>query len=167
MFIKFKNLLIVIFSLVIFSGCGTVAIYNAQNNLIPAEKQLSEDKIFEAIKIGALSRSWMVKKIDNGLVEAKINVRNKHFAVVHITYDSNSYSINYVSSENLKSDGESIHGKYNSWIINLKNAIDYQLLNIEEDAVTSPEENTTLKKETSSEKILEKKEESSTEGSWR
>uniref|UniRef100_UPI004048B0FD hypothetical protein n=1 Tax=Aliarcobacter sp. TaxID=2321116 RepID=UPI004048B0FD len=164
--IKIKTYLLVLVSLVLFSGCGTVAIYNSQNNLIPAEKQLSEEKVFEAIKIGALSRAWIPKKIDDGLVEAKINVRNKHFAVVHIRYNSSTYSINYVSSENLKSDGETIHNKYNSWVINLKNAIDYQLLNMEEDTSTVSE-NTTSKDETPAEERLEKKEFNSTEGTWR
>jgi len=48
-------------------------------------------------------------------------------AKVAITYNTNSYKIDYVDSENMKYNGTSIHKKYNSWVHNLENEIDKNL----------------------------------------
>ena len=47
----------------------------------------------------------------------------RHVAVVAITYDAKSFSINYVSSQNLLQKGGQIHKSYNRWIRNLEGAI--------------------------------------------
>ena len=47
----------------------------------------------------------------------------KHVAAVAITYDAKSFSINYVSSQNLLQKGGQIHKSYNRWIRNLEGAI--------------------------------------------
>ena len=57
-----------------------------------------------------------------GLVRGTLNLRT-HQAVVDIPYDTQRFSIRYVSSSNLDYDGRVIHRNYNSWVQNLQNAI--------------------------------------------
>ena len=52
-----------------------------------------------------------------------------HVAIVDVTYDTSTYSIQYVDSTNLnynESKG-TIHKNYNGWIQNLENAIQREL----------------------------------------
>jgi hypothetical protein len=57
-----------------------------------------------------------------GLMRGMLNLRT-HQAVVDIPYDTQRFSIRYVSSSNLDYDGNAIHRNYNSWVQNLQNAI--------------------------------------------
>lgn len=63
-----------------------------------------------------------------GKIQASINVRGKHSAEVEIDYDSNRYTIRYLTSENLmhSEDGE-IHKAYNGWVIKLDRTIRQEL----------------------------------------
>jgi hypothetical protein len=54
----------------------------------------------------------------------------RHQAVVEILFDTESYSITYLDSTNLKYDGAEIHQNYNSWVRNLSNAIYAQISSI-------------------------------------
>lgn len=117
--------------LLVLTGCGQQPILNIAENPIEVKQGTSSDAIYKAIKTAGLSKGWMVKKIVDGEAEATLNIR-VHQAVVRINYDDKGYSITYVSSINLKSDGKVIHSNYNGWIGYLKHAIDVQISGLAE-----------------------------------
>jgi len=124
---------ILLVGVLFMTGCRSTAVYNVVEAPLPMTKKVSNDKIFKAIKAAGRSLGWNVKKIKNGEAKASINVRGKHTAVVKITYNQKNYSINYVNSQNLKYDAEknTIHKNYNSWVMNLDRAIQFELDAIE------------------------------------
>ena len=110
----------------LLTGCRTAAIYNVDKS--PIEKGMSSDKVYKAIKVAGNSKGWIITKVNSGLAMGKLNAR-KHQAIVEIPYTSNSFSIKYKNSLNLKYDAQAgqIHSNYNGWIQNLENAINFQL----------------------------------------
>ena len=125
-----KNILkvgaLLIFGSLIITGCGTGKIYNVPQHKI--SKQKSSETVYQAIKSGGQSLGWQVHKIKPGVAQAKLYLRT-HVAVVRINYTSSTYSIHYVSSQNLNYDAgeQTIHTNYNGWIQNLEKAIDVRL----------------------------------------
>ena len=90
-------------------------------------KTLSTDEVKKAILRAGGTLGWQMNADTPGKITGKVNVRNKHQAVVEIPYSSKSYSINYKSSANLdESDGQ-IHNNYNTWVQNLAKGINAQL----------------------------------------
>ena len=89
----------------------------------------SLDDVQAAIIKGCKARKWMPVLDREGLIRAKINVRNKHFAEIRIPFSARHYSIIYVSSENLdySERQQRIHKNYNAWVIKLSQTIDQQL----------------------------------------
>jgi hypothetical protein len=91
---------------------------------------LPADKVEAAIYQGCSVRHWMPSKVRDGLIQATIYQRN-HVAVVDITYDSDSFQVTYVRSENLRYknvDGQQrIHEGYNKWVKNLVGDIEVAL----------------------------------------
>lgn len=113
-------------SLLFMSGCGKkVPVQNYQGVAIPASN-LSEDKIEQAIIRGGSSLGWVMQKVSPGNIQATLNLRT-HQAIVNINYTDTIYSIQYVSSVNLKYKDGKIHRNYNSWIRNLTTAINREL----------------------------------------
>ena len=110
----------------LLTGCRTAAIYNVDNS--PIEQGMSSDRVYKAIKAAGNSKGWIITKVNSGLAMGKLNAR-KHQAIVEIPYTSNSFSIKYKNSLNLKHDAQTgqIHSNYNGWIQNLENAINFQL----------------------------------------
>ncbi|QKJ21572.1 hypothetical protein [Poseidonibacter lekithochrous] len=115
--------------LFVLTGCTTLAIQNVEKAPVISEKKLSATQVKNIIKKSGEKIGWRFKEIAPGKMMGIINVRNKHTAAIDIKYDKNSYSINYKKSTNLKynAENQTIHKAYNSWITNLKNAIDFEL----------------------------------------
>lgn len=114
-----------------FTGCRTASILNVPGQSVVAlstEKTISEDDVFKAIVRAGVGLGWSVRKIEGGVAQATLHLRT-HKAVVTIKYDTNTYSILYKESTNLKYDQEkqTIHQNYNGWITNLNQAIQSQL----------------------------------------
>ena len=117
--------------ILVLAGCGIQPILNINQNPVEVKKGTSNDAIYKAIKTAGLSKGWVVTKTSNGVAKAVLNIR-EHQAIVRINYTDKDYSINYVSSVNLNSDGTTIHSNYNGWIGYLKQAIDVQLSSLAE-----------------------------------
>jgi hypothetical protein len=66
--------------------------------------------------------------VSPGTIRGMLNIRS-HQAVVLITFNEKEYSINYESSQDLDYYQGQIHKNYNSWIRNLDNAIQRELIN--------------------------------------
>lgn len=114
-----------------FTGCRTASILNVPGQSVVASstgKTISNDDVFKAIVRAGVGLGWSVHKVEDGVAEAVLHLRT-HKAVVTIKYDTNTYSILYEDSTNLKYDQEkqTIHQNYNGWITNLNQAIQSQL----------------------------------------
>lgn len=93
----------------------------------PVNFTLSEEQVGNAIINGGITKGWVMKKEQPGVIRGQLNVR-KHQAVINIPYTTHDYSINYVSSINLDDDGKgTIHRTYNRWILGLNQAIQTEL----------------------------------------
>ncbi|MGY3904565.1 hypothetical protein ACW5XF_19195 [Aeromonas lusitana] len=94
----------------------------------PVNFTLTEEQVGNAIINGGISKGWVMKKEQTGVIRGQLNVR-KHQAVINIPYTAHDYSINYVSSINLDDNGKgSIHRSYNRWILGLNQAIQTELV---------------------------------------
>ena len=91
--------------------------------------QFPVEEIQAVILESCLSRNWTPRLEGDGSITAMIDVRGKHSATVRIPFSSESYSILYVSSENLDYNPkrESIHRNYNGWVVKLSQTISYRL----------------------------------------
>ena len=122
--LKFAALLLI--SSLVITGCKTSTIYNVQQHKVSHQK--SSETVYRAIRSAGQSLGWQIRKIKPGVAQGKLYLRT-HTAIVRITYTRSSYSIRYVSSQNLKynSNKNTIHSNYNGWIQNLEKAIDVRL----------------------------------------
>lgn len=80
------------------------------------------DAIFKACQ----NRNWLVTADEPGKISANLIVRS-HQVQVDIPYSATGYTINYVSSVNMKAGGGEIHNKYNNWVNNLDHDIRFNL----------------------------------------
>lgn len=87
---------------------------------VPGDMTLS--KVKQGIQRGAAQRNWILKDQGNNAFEATLFNR-KYVVKVKITYNRSSYSISYISSQNMKAQNGKIHRKYNGWVRNLSNDI--------------------------------------------
>jgi hypothetical protein len=112
-------------------------IVNFENQQIKRfdNKKLTMEEVQMAIRNSAEKMGWRVEPNGPGKIIATLVVRNKHTAVVDITYSPESYSITYKSSINLDyadspqgapmieeggtvgvRKGPVIHPNYNKWV---------------------------------------------------
>ena len=111
--------------ILVFSACTTNNIYSVSTDKLDNEytnKQMQNSIVYASKKLG-----WKVKSIVDNKITVEYILRNKHKALVDIRYSDSIYSINYLDSENLKYDGESIHNVYNKWILDLEKEININL----------------------------------------
>ncbi|MCT7911958.1 hypothetical protein N5912_08950 [Arcobacter lacus] len=126
-----KLLFITVLGLFLLTGCRTATLYNVSDSPIEVKKGTSEEQVYKAIKNAGSSLGWMITKVKPGLAQGQLNIR-KHMAIVDISYNTTSYSINYRNSSQLDYNAQknTIHQNYNGWVQNLDNAIKIQLNNL-------------------------------------
>jgi len=125
--------------LVLLSGCGAPKILNVSEPL--KFSQLSMSQMESAIVAAAKKTGWKLTKDKNGHFSALLR-KNDYVAKVSISFSPNLYSIDYVDSQNLEHEGDTIHKAYNGWVNNLSRHIKSNIRKIEN--------GTFQKKETSS-----------------
>ncbi|MEM1434031.1 MAG: hypothetical protein AAGG11_08265 [Pseudomonadota bacterium] len=102
-------------------------IIDLEDQIVPDGLSLKQVKT--AIKRGAAVRKWIAK--EKGPNAFEVTLFNRKYVVkVKITYSANSYSITYVSSQNMKAQNGRIHRKYNGWVSNLNNDIQRALYEV-------------------------------------
>lgn len=95
----------------------------------PVPDGLTLKQVKTAIQRGAAVRKWIAKS--QGPNEFEVTLFNRKYVVkVKITYSTESYSITYVSSQNMKAQNGRIHRKYNGWVSNLNNDIQRALYEV-------------------------------------
>jgi hypothetical protein len=88
--------------------------------------RLSADDVGKIIASTALKDKWIADAVMSGVFRCTLQWRI-HLAVINISYSDRSYTISYVSSENLQAEGGDIHPKYNKFIRKLRYDIDHAL----------------------------------------
>lgn len=109
-------------ALLVTAGCTSKPILNTQHDL-PANAQVSEEKMKTVIVNALQKREWTVQRLSPQLVQAEINVRNQYCAAIDIRYTRNSYAITYRDSRELSYKDGKIHRNYNRWVNNLDSDI--------------------------------------------
>ncbi len=106
-------------------GCSrTQPVLNVEN--APVSYNLQVDQVRSVILQSGIDRGWTMQETQPGTIRGELNVR-EHNAVIDVEYDAKSYSINYVSSKNLKYADGKIHRNYNRWLNNLDHDIKKKL----------------------------------------
>ncbi len=125
-FLKFFTCILCVMTVV---GCA----YKHQpimtpNGTIPSG--LTTKQVQNAIKNGCTSYNWEVTNVTGTSVEAQMN-KAKVAATVRIDFDNSNYNISLVKSTGMLQDNakNEIHNRYNTWVKNLKSAIDTSLKN--------------------------------------
>ena len=109
-------------ALLVTAGCTNKPILNTQHDL-PADAQVSEEKMKTVIVNALQKREWTVQRLSPQLVQAEITVRNQYYAAIDIRYTRNSYAITYRDSRELGYKDGKIHRNYNRWVNNLDSDI--------------------------------------------
>lgn len=111
------------------AGCArTATLYNPPRaSFLATDTGTVERAIMDAMS----GRGWVPSREAPGVILGTLHLRS-HTAVVRVEYNSDSYQVTYVSSDDLKyrrnADGtEMIHRNYNSWVQNLVNDINARL----------------------------------------
>jgi len=112
----------VLLSLFVVAACKTATIYNVERMSLGAQTTATTGAVADVIRQAGERQGWAIKDVRPGEMRGMLN-RKKHTAVVAIYYDTTSFSIHYVDSTNLSSDGKEIHKAYNLWIKQLEEAI--------------------------------------------
>ena len=107
-------------------GCRTGGVYNVQGAPVAGTRAVAMQDVEMAIRRAGAGLGWQIVPRAPGKIEGILVLRD-HRAVVDITHDTKTYSIQYKDSSNLDYDGTSIHSNYNGWVQNLDKAIRTQL----------------------------------------
>jgi len=85
-----------------------------------AEGKPPLERIQHAIIAGCAQRGWQCMAVKPGEIRAVLYVR-QHMAESLIAFNTESFSISYVNSSELRYDAvkKTIHRKYNLWVVNL------------------------------------------------
>lgn len=121
-----KHFIAIAATAVILAGCAMRDKPVLQIDDAPISVAGGEESVASAIKTALKGREWSVLDETPGKIRAEYRKPNAdvgdHVVVVDITYDADSYSIDYVDSKNMRYDGSAgtIHRNYNRWVANLE-----------------------------------------------
>ncbi len=79
-------------------------------------KAPSADEARKAIRSGGIGKGWTAFDKGPGKVKLDLDVKGKYNVSVEVLYNSKTYTVKYLSSENMKFDQGKIHPKYAEWI---------------------------------------------------
>ena len=113
---------------IVLAGCAPTQVRNVSDAPVVSNKALTMDEVQAAITRAGTSLGWIMLEQGPGQIEGTLRLRS-HVAIIDITYDTETYNIQYVESTNLNYNAEkgTIHKNYNGWIQNLDNAIQREL----------------------------------------
>lgn len=121
-----KRIILLTSVLFVFAACVQTINNIDQEPFSHVQDGVTIKDVGAAIKRAAAGKGWQVRDTQEGEIEAELFIR-KHRAKVRITFDTGNFSIQYVSSRNLKRSGNNIHRNYNHWVTFLRNAIQSQV----------------------------------------
>lgn len=112
---------------VLMCGCAatggrrSVAIQNIEGCTVTV---VNGQPMREIIMRAAHRKLWLPQAVNDGTVRCTLNLRG-HQVIVDVLYTDSTFSIRYVSSENMRYDPKTntISPKYNQWVRNLQREI--------------------------------------------
>ena len=105
----------------LLTSCSTSRnVLNFSGQVVP--NNLTAKQVYECIQIAGKEQKWQMEKIKPGLMRGLFYARNKT-AEISIIFSKKDYSINYISSKNLRYKNGMINAIYNSWIQLLNDSI--------------------------------------------
>ena len=107
-------------------GCKTAPVHNIADAPVNTSKSVTQNEVKNAIMRAGSGLGWQMKETGPGRLSATL-IKRTHKAVLDITYDTKTYSINYKDSSDLNYDGSNIHKYYNNWVLNLDKRISLEL----------------------------------------
>ncbi|WP_336748085.1 hypothetical protein [Pantoea vagans] len=119
-----KTIFTVVIVAALLTGCArTAPIHNVNQSL---SQRYSDNQMKMAIIEAGIGRKWVMTPVSPGVINGRLAQRD-FVANIRISYTSQNYRIDYVSSENLKAGQGEIHNNYNRWIANLDQDIQLRL----------------------------------------
>ncbi|MDJ0611690.1 MAG: hypothetical protein QNJ67_22140 [Kiloniellales bacterium] len=114
------------------AACRTAPIDDVHSAPLKAPAGVTLDEVQKGIVRAGKVTAWQMTEIAPGHLEAKVNVRGKHQALVDIKFDTEAFSIRYRDSVNLNYDEARamIHPNYNEWIHSLEAQIQNEMESI-------------------------------------
>ena len=94
-----------------------------ENESLLISENASLNQVEQEIKLAARSAGWKVVRLRPGRLKATLLARRKFTVVVEIIHTTETMTIRYQDSKNLKYDGTNIHKSANVWIRDLKKSI--------------------------------------------
>ena len=98
--------------------------FDVDNMVLTAPPTATMEEVEAAIKRAGVGLGWQVRTISPGLLEARLPIRT-HLAVTAIRFHTQTFSITYKDSMNLKynAGNKTSLSNFVSWVQNLQNAI--------------------------------------------
>lgn len=115
-----RRTLLLALPLAALAACGRQAPVQEGGGEFLGRGSLSERAL--AIRRAGAGLGWTMQDLAPGRFRGTLNLRS-HQAVVDIPYDTQRFSILYVTSTNLNATPGGIHPNYNGWVQNLQAAI--------------------------------------------
>lgn len=111
-------------ALLLVLGCQATPIQNVPDTELPLsdDTEVSLDDVRKMIVRAGASLGWVMEREGEEELIGTLRLRS-HVAKVAVDYDTDSFDIRYLSSENLDYKDGKIHRNYNSWVGNLRDAI--------------------------------------------
>ena len=107
------------------AGCQSVPIHNVTDARLtpPPGTNPTLDTISEAIRTAGGRLGWRMEEVRPGVMTGTLTPKPGRMAALSITYDTSAFSIAYKDSKNLKYEQNTIHRRYNRWVMMLETAI--------------------------------------------
>lgn len=120
------------------AGCRSAPLHNptgvafAEPAVAGTPRLTLEDYENAIIRAGA-NRGWSFEEEAPGHLIGNVAVRGKHFATVDVLFDTEQFSIEHRDSRNLNYNPATgqIHPNYNSWVGNLQQDIQAEIVRME------------------------------------
>ena len=121
---KRRHILAIAASLSLLAACKTTEPITVTNSTASAS---SSKEVRKAIFVAGASKGWVMKDVNNSTIQGTF-VKGPHTAIVDISYDKNTYSIQPNSKSSLMNSDGKVDKHLNRWIRNLDSAIRRQIL---------------------------------------
>ena len=107
-------------------GCGGGSILDARSPFSTASQHATLDSVGRTIITASAFKGWKPTVAGEGHIIATRRHAGR-MAKVDITYDTASFEIAYLDSDNMQYDGKSISSTYNQWVDDLREEIKTRL----------------------------------------
>lgn len=113
----------------LLAGCGGGAGLQSSTQFSTASSNATLQQVGRTIITASAYQGWRPRIVGPGRITATRHHAG-HLAKVSISYTTDSFTINYLDSDNMGYTGNSISSTYNDWIDDLRSEIKRRLSNL-------------------------------------